>query len=188
MNWQTLILGSFLQPRDVARVLLAWNPPMALRWQAVVLLAILSTLMTSATVMLAGPDTVLGGEQSGGPVVAFAIELGIYLMSALLVTGLGQLAGGQGRFADALLLMGWVQFLLLLWQVPQCLALLVAPPLFLPLVSVGIVLLFWWLTQFTTALHGFGSPLKVFAAVIGVFFLFGAALSPFMQPMLTSTG
>jgi hypothetical protein len=188
MNWQVLIFGSLTQPRDVARELMAWNPPLSARWQAMFLLSVISVLMTSAAISLAGPDSMLAGDEIGGPFGSVAIEFGINVFAALLATGIGQLAGGQGRFQDALLLMGWVQFVLLLWQIPQCLALVIAPPLFLPLVSVGIVLLFWLLTQFVTALHGFGSTLRVFFAILGVFFLFGAALSPFMQPMLTTTG
>lgn len=188
MNWQTLVIGSFTQPREVARQLIGLNPPLNARWQAMILLSVVSTLMTSATIYLAGPDTLLGPNDPSGPFVSTLIELGINILAALLVTGLGQLAGGQGRFADALLLLAWVQFVLLLWQIPQCLALIVAPPLFLPLVSFGIVLLFWLLTQFTTALHGFASPLRVFFTILGVFFLFGAALSPLLQPMFTTTG
>ncbi len=188
MNWQALVIGSVLQPREVGRQLMGWNPPLLWRWQALVLLSVVSTLMTSATIMIAGPDSLLGGEEPGGPFVATVIELGINMLVVLLVTGLGQLAGGQGRFADALLLVAWVQFVLLLWQILQCAALILAPPLFLPLVSAGIVLLFWLLTQFTTALHGFVSPLRVFFAILGVFFLFGAALAPFMQPLFGTTG
>jgi hypothetical protein len=188
MNWQALILASFTQPREVASTLVAWNPPESARWQVMILLSVVSTLMTAAAVALAGPDSLISGEDIGGPFGSVAIEFGINILAVFLVTGIGSLAGGQGRFADALLLMGWVQFILLLWQIPQCLALILAPPLFLPLVSIGIVLLFWLLTQFTTALHGFASPLRVFFAILGVFFLFGAALAPFMQPMFTTTG
>jgi hypothetical protein len=73
---------------------------------------------------------------------------------------------------------------LLLWQVPQCAALILAPSLFLPLVAAGIVLLFWLLTGFTMALHGFTSPLRVFGAILAVFFLIGAAAAPFMAPVI----
>ena len=167
---------------------MAWNPPLALRWQATILLAVLSTLLTAVTMMLAGPDTMVGDGGLGGPFTATAVELGVNLLAVLLVTGIGQRAGGQGRFADALLLLAWVQFMLLLWQVPQCLALLIAPPLFLPLVSVGVVLMFWLLTHVITALHGFSSPLRVFLVMIGLFFLIGAALAPFMQLFFTTGG
>jgi hypothetical protein len=186
MNWQALITGSLFTPRDVARALISWNPPVRARWQAMILLAAISTLMTSAAIHLAGPDSLLGIDDSGGPFVSTLIELGINLLAALLITGLGQLAGGKGSFPDALLVVTWAQFILLLWQIPQCLALILAPPLFLPLVSVGIVLVFWLLTQFTTALHGFTSPLRVFFAILAVFFLFGAALTPFIQPTMTT--
>lgn len=188
MNWQALVVKSLFQPQQVARELVAWNPPLQLRWQATALLAVLSTLLTAATVQLAGPDALVSEDGMGGPFAATAIEFGVNLLAVLLATGVGQLAGGQGRFADALLLMAWVQFMLLLWQIPQSVALLIAPPLFLPLMSVGVVLMFWLLTHFIAALHGFVSPLRVFLAMIGLFFLIGAALAPFMQPLFTMGG
>ena len=188
MNWQALIIASLFQPQQVARQLMAWNPPKAVRWQALLLLSVLSTLLAAGAVMLAGPDTLLLAGGMGGPFAATAVEVGINLLAVLLVTGLGQLAGGHGRFDDALLLMVWVEFILLLWQVPQTAALLVAPLLFLPLTSVGVVLMFWLLTHCITALHGFGSPLRVFFSMLGVFFLIGAALSPFLQPLFATGG
>lgn len=188
MNWFALAIASVMQPQQVARQLMAWGPPRAFRWQAMLLLAALSTLMTAVMVLLAGPDSMLSTDGMGGPFAATLIEIGVNLLAVLLVTGIGQLAGGQGRFDDAVLLMAWVQFILLLWQVPQSLALLIAPPLFLPLVSVGVVLMFWLLAQFITALHGFASPLRVFFVMIGVFFLIGAALAPFLQMMSGAGG
>jgi Yip1 domain len=188
MNWQALVLASLFQPQQVARQLMAMNPPLQMRWQATVLLAVMSTLLTAATVLMAGPDSILSDDSMGGPFQATVIELTINLIAVLLVTGVGQLAGGQGRFADALLLMAWVQFMRLLWQVPQSAALLIAAPLFLPLVSVGVVLMFWLLTHFITALHGFASPLRVFFTMMGLFFLIGAALAPFMRPFFATGG
>lgn len=188
MNWPALVIASLMQPQQAARQLMALNPPFALRWQAMVLMSVLSTLLTAGTVLLAGPDSPLSADGLGGPFTSTLIELGINLLAVFLVTGIGQLAGGKGRLDDALLLMTWVQFMLLLWQVPQCVALLVAPALFLPLVSVGVVLMFWLLTHFITALHSFVSPLRVFFVMIGVFFLIGAALAPFLQPLFATGG
>jgi Yip1 domain len=188
MTWSALVLASVTQPQQVARHLMAWQPPLHVRWQAMILFSVLSTLMTAATVLLAGPDSQLVADGMGGPFVATVTELGINVFAVFLITGLGQLLGGQGRFGDALLLMAWLQFLLLIWQVPQSVVLLVAPPLFLPLVSVGVVLMFWLLTHFITALHGFASPLRVFFVIVGTFFLIGAAVSPFLQPLFATTG
>lgn len=188
MNWTALVIASLNQPQQVARQLMAWNPPLAFRWRAMILLSILSTLMTAVTVLLAGPENVLGADGLGRPFFATLVELGINLLAVLLVTGIGQRMGGQGRFDDALLLMAWMQFLLLLWQVPQSAALLVAPPLFLPLISVGVVLMFWWLTHFITALHGFVRPWRVFFVMIGAFFLIGSALAPFLQSAVVMGG
>ena len=188
MNLQALALASVTQPQQVARALIAWNPPLAMRWQAMILLSVLSTLMTAAAVFLAGPDSILAAEGNQGPFAATLIEQAINLVAVFLVTGLGQLAGGTGRFADTLLLMAWVQFILLLWQVLQMAALVLAEPLFIPLLSIGVVLMFWLLTHFITALHGFASPWRVFFAMIGAFFLLGAALAPFLQPMFGPGG
>jgi Yip1 domain len=188
MIWPALITTSLFQPQLAARQLMDWNPPLAQRWQAMILLSVLSTLMAAVTTLLAGPDSPLSADSLGGPFAITLVEFGINLLAVLLVTGIGQLAGGQGRFDDALLLMAWVQFMLLAWQVAQIIALVVAPPLFLPLLLVGVVLMFWLLTHFITALHGFASPWQVFFVMIGTFFLIGAALSPFLSPVFATKG
>ena len=100
----------------------------------------------------------------------------IMMVFALQLTG--QMLGGQGRFAAALLLVIWWQAMALVIQAAQTLAVLILPPLAGLLTIAGLVWLVFALLHFVNVLHGFDSLPKALATVaIGVVGIsFGLAL------------
>jgi Yip1 domain len=185
--WMRLFAETITNPREVAQYLIAQNPPVAARWQAFVLLTILSTVLPMIAFWIAGGEG--RAEVTGSnPVLLTAVQFGFNIVTVLLMQGVGQWAGGKGQFADALLLMVWLQVMLLVLQVAQCVAIIAVPVLLVPIMAVGIVLLFWVLSHFAAELHGFQSALKVFGVIFGLMFVVGLAISPFLQPYLMPTG
>ena len=61
----------------------------------------------------------------------------------------------SGGFADALLLVVWLEFLLTLAQAAQMLVMFVSPPLATIIAFAALGMFLWLLAQFTAALHGF---------------------------------
>ena len=57
----------------------------------------------------------------------------------------------------------WLQFIMALLQAVQLVAVLILPLLAALLGLVGLGLFFWLLTGFVAELHGFRSPMQVFA-------------------------
>jgi hypothetical protein len=181
--WVQLIIDTITNPRETARWLIGLNPPMALRWQGFVLLTLLSTVLYFAAALIAGGD--LWAEVgSTSPFLMVAVQLMTNLVTILLINGIGRWAGGLGQFADALLLVVWIQAMLFVLQLVQFVATLLAPILLTPIAMVSVVLSFWLLSNFTTELHGFQSVLRVFGAIVGVLFLIALMLAPFLAPYL----
>ena len=176
------MIGAIAQPRAFARSVIAWDPPMPVRWQVFVLSTVIASVMT--TFAYAISPNVPPEPGAMGPLVSAVAELGINLLTVVLVQGVGQLFGGKGRFADALLLVAAMQFLLLPVQFLLCAAVVALPVLFLPLIGVAVVLTFWLLSHFIAELHGFDSAGRVFGVVVGLMVLVSLALAPFIAPLI----
>jgi hypothetical protein len=181
--WLQLLVDTVTNPRETARHLIAMNPSVPTRWQAFAFLTILSTVLPMAAFWIGGGDG-RAEVQASNPIILTGVQFGFNILTVLLMQGVGQWAGGKGQFADALLLMVWLQVMLLILQVAQSVAIIVAPVLLLPIMAVGIVLLFWLLSHFTAELHGFKSAWRVFAAIFGIMFVLGLTISPFLESYL----
>lgn len=177
--FRSLVIGSVRAPQQVARVLMALDLPMPVRWTAFgAVIAASAALGTAAEILFSFITKVdLGSVTS--PVLMAGVQGALILYGAWAMTFFGRMSGGRGQFADALLLVTWIEAVLILGQLLQLLVMV-----FFPIISVIgsialVALLFWLLVQFTAALHGFDNLVKVGAAVIAVFIgsgLFAGAL------------
>ena len=97
---------SVLDPVAGGRAVIALAPAMATRWMLLAAAVLVSVLLLYGL-------PVLAGETEGmPPPLTFALwQFGLNVLAAGLVAFIGQVLGGRGRFADALLLMGWLQAL-----------------------------------------------------------------------------
>lgn len=164
-----LLQRTFRDPQAAARALIDVELPAEARWTAVALVSVLALIGLNLALWM-GPAT--------GPTVFSAMAqmwpgLAVQVLSILLLAGVmvlaGRIQGGQGRFADALVLVAWIEFIMVLSQAVQIVAMLLLPGLSL-LVSLGSLLLFVWLmTHFTAALHRLPSLGRVMMALIGGF-------------------
>lgn len=182
---QALLRDTLRDPRSAARQILLMGVPLQARWMALVLMAVGSALLTHiGMAMMMSADEMGAAFAMPSPVATAMTQLMVLVLSAALATTVGRWRGGTGRFADALLLIVWLQFVLLALQVLQMVLLLLLPPLgmFVGYASVGIF--FWLLTCFVAELHGFRSLgltfLGVILTVIGAAFLMALLILPGM--------
>lgn len=172
-------------PRLAARQVLAAQLPMAARWMALALTAILSALLlhVSLTLLPVADQQMLFGFPA--PFESALAQGGILVLMAVLAYGVGRWRGGRGSFADALILMVWWQAVLLGFQLVQIAALLLFPVATNLLGLAGLVLVFWLLTGFIAELHGFSSPglvlVGIIATLVAVAILASLLLMPFMS-------
>lgn len=154
-------------PRGGARFVLGLNLPLAARWTALALNAVLAAVFTHLSIALMPAAQREELAQVIGSPIQMAVLQG-FVMVALVaaITLIGRMRGGRGSFADAIVLMAWLQFILLGLQMVQ-LALQLVVPLLADLVGLaGLGLFVWLLTNFTAELHGFRSLGLVFLGML----------------------
>lgn len=166
-------------PRVGVRQILALKPSMQARWLAFAIMAIGSAIVTHlsfAFVPEAERDAVMHVMDS--PLRTAGLQGVLLLAIVQLVWWLGRVRGGTGSFADALLVMVWLQFIMLAVQAAQLVLMLVSPPLAAIANLAGFVLFVWLLTNFVAELHGFHSLVAVLGGIIfGMILLaFGLAI------------
>lgn len=163
---------SFLDPIAGGRAVIALAPRLALRWMLLAAAVLVSVVLLYALPVLSGTT-----EGMPAPMNAAAFQLGVNVLMVALMAFVGQTFGGTGRFADALLLVGWLQALTVPLVVLQ-LVVIVAVPVFNLAVLVGAVAAsMWLLTGFVCALHGFRSRLLVLLVGMMVVIFVSMALS-----------
>jgi len=176
---------SVVDPRAAARALMAMRLPMQVRWMAFAMVVAGSSLLTIVAIRLS-PS---GGDPEvvsilARPFMLAAMQAAVLLLVAFLTDRVGKLAGGQGGFGDALLLLVWLQVILMLVQVAQIVLEVLMPPIaaLLGLASLGLML--WLITHFVAELHGFKSLGAVFAGIIGTAFAASFVVALLLVPIL----
>lgn len=179
-DFKIMVGMSFRDPQAAARTLIGQEWPIQARWMALSAAVSISAMLAWLAGVIFGAPAEDGGQAimlGQQPMVLAVMQMGAIVLAAGLMSGVGRMFGGQGRFEDALLLTVWIEVLLLQVQVVQLVLSLVLPSV-AGLLGIAAMVLFLWLTvQFTKALHGFQSTPKVMLGLIGTAILAGFVLS-----------
>ncbi len=173
----TMLRDSVATPAEAAERLLALRPRTGTIIEAAILVSVLDALLLG--VLTGGRFAVPlpSGDVSLPPLLHAGILFGSLLLFASAIQVGGRLLGGQGRFAEALLVVVWLEVLAILVE----LALLVVGLLFGPVAGllglVGLAVLLWCLLHFTRALHGFPGLGRTALALLLGSLVAGVALS-----------
>ena len=170
------------QPRSGARLILNLQLPVNVAWVSLALMAVASAALSTLTFMLseAAGTAALDPAMTrlfANPMQFAALQAGVLLLGAMLMHAVGRMFGGRGQFNEALLLVAWLEFILLLLQIAQIVAMLVSASLAGALGVFGLVLFLWLLVNFIAELHGFASVLTVLFGVIGTFLVISIAMA-----------
>ncbi|PPB79711.1 Yip1-like protein [Albidovulum inexpectatum] len=171
-----LLVQTFREPRLAAQRLMALDLPVDARWAALGLVSILSVIETHLAVMILprlgqSPAFLMMANPLTAALMQFAT---LAIVSAAIAQG-GRIFGGNGRFADALILVAWVEFVLTIAQLVQTVALLLLPPIGLAVGIAALAVFVWLMVQFTAALHGFADAMKVLLGLVAGFILMAVA-------------
>ncbi|MES2814020.1 MAG: YIP1 family protein [Pseudomonadota bacterium] len=153
-------------PKQAARVLLAEGVPLRARSAGLLLVAILSAI--TASIQITGREALdpLSAFMLASPIRATIFQWLFLSVSVVLIHRVGRAFGGTGSFADALLIVVWLQVIMLGFQVLQ-LAVMPLAPAFSGLIGlVSFMIYLWLLTVFIAELHGFVSRGLVFLAMV----------------------
>lgn len=167
---KTLIAKALLSvrdPRGAARWVMAFDMPRIARWQALLLVVVVSAILARLTVtFFAEPETVAMGGLLLNPATTAVIQMSVLVIAVFAIYWIGHAMGGKGGFGDTILLVAWLQFCMVCLQIAQTAALLILPPMASLIGVAGFVLFFWLLTSFVAELHGFASLAQVFLMIM----------------------
>ena len=170
--WQ-LVLRTIVEPRAAAEVVLGLGLSRAVLWQVLILICALSAVFMGA----------FGSEHLALPIgtsnllltpVGYAFVLGaglVMMVFALHYTGAA--LDGQGRFAESLAAVVWIEVVALCFRVLQILvAALFGNSIAALLSFAGVAILLWALLHFINQVHQFDSLLRAagtfILAVLGI--------------------
>ena len=154
-------------PRQGARQIMALDLPVSARWLALALVAVGSAIATHLSIALMPPEQrEVMLSLIASPLRTALLQAAIWAVIAGLIAAGGRVRGGNGTFADALILVAWLQFILLCLQSVQVVAAVVLPLVADLIGLAGLGLLAWLLANFVAELHGFRSLIAVFAGLI----------------------
>ncbi|WP_294930609.1 Yip1 family protein [uncultured Paracoccus sp.] len=172
-----LALMTVQRPDRAMQALRGLNLSLAERWMALALAVALSTLLAGSLGMSGGPsqDPLLALVRQ--PLRMAALQFGGMAVLAVLIAHAGRAFGGQGSFADALLVVAWVELLLVAFQVFYLLVMLILPPLGMALGFLAFGLAFYLFLQMIRALHGFRSLFMVLLGSVATFMVVVMVLS-----------
>ena len=185
-DFKALVGLSVRDPQAASHRLMGQGWPMQARWMALLAAVSVSGVLASVAAMLFSASDPEGTQVmmlSRQPIVLAAMQLGAIVLAAGLMSGVGRLFGGHGRFEDALLLTVWIEVMLLVVQLAQIVLSLALPGLAGILGIIAVALFLWLTVQFTKALHGFTSGPKVLLVMFGTLLVMGFVLSFFMAAL-----
>ena len=174
---------SLRDPKSGAAEVLKNHVSLQAAMELAVLVVILGSILSNLIFLLpTASDEADQLNLFGNPLVFTAIQGAVLCVIVLATYLIGQMVGGTGELKDTLVLMVWLQFIMLLYQLVQIFASIVMPVLDGLLTIVSIVLFFWLFANFVAVLHGFRSAFKVLvgtmmsmaAIIMGVLTLYAA--------------
>lgn len=177
VDLKTLIVAArdtVQHPRAGARAVINMALPASAGWVALGLMAVISAAMAAALYAAfpipadeAAPQFGAMEQILSNPLQLAGVQAVVLAIGAVLTYRIGKAFGGVGRLADAVALLAWLEFILLLLQIAQTAAMAFSPPLSEAIGLFGFVLFLWLLSNFTAELHGFSSVFATFLGIVG---------------------
>ena len=176
LDFRTLVIAArdtVQQPRAGARAVIDMGLPITIGGLALALMAVASAVL--AALMYAAfpippdptaPQIAMLDQVMANPLQLALVQLILLAVGAFLIFRIGRGFGGAGNLADAVALLAWLEFILLLLQAVQVLAMLVSPPMSQAIGLFGFVIFLWLLSNFTAELHRFTSVFTTFLGII----------------------
>lgn len=177
IDLRTLIIAArdtVQQPRAGARAVIDMGLPARIGWLALGLMAVVSAALAALMYAAfpippedAAPQILMMEQILANPLQLALVQAIILAIGAVLIWRIGMMFGGAGRLADAVALLAWLEFILLLLQLVQTITMGISPPMSQAIGVFGFVIFLWLLSNFTAELHGFASVFSTFLGIIG---------------------
>lgn len=166
------------QPDAALRGLQSLDLPVQVRWMVLALAVVSSTLLARLSLALFpipvnNPLAALAGQ----PLKMAAMQFAGLTIIAWLMAAAGRAFGGRGGFADALLIVAWVELLMAAAQALQTVMMVFFPAVASLFGVVALLVSIYLFVAFARALHGFASLALTAMGALATFFVAALALS-----------
>jgi len=175
-----LISQTFNDPRAAARRILDLQLPR----NVVVLIFALTCVVSAIIGYLVSIATVGTANQIFSPIGGVVYVAAGVVVSSMLISSIGRMLGGTGRFYDLFILILWSQIIQIGFSVVSIIANIFSQGLSYVVDYASIGFSIWLLVNFTTVVHGFKSRPLVAMGIFGIVFVLAFVVSI----VLTSTG
>lgn len=176
---KALAKETVLSPRTAAEKILSLTPPREVVWTALALVAVLNTIMFSASLtLLEARDGIVSGLNL--PFLYLALMVSAMVIGSMVLAWIGQIMGGQATLMQLLPLVIWLQALRAAAQLAVLLLIVILPGL-ADMVSLIIGLYgLWILANFIDVAQGWRSIGKSIMTMLIAGFGFAFGLSVFL--------
>ncbi len=179
-----VLLQSLTTPRAAFRRVLSVGGGYGTALPALGLVAVLSAIISAVLSHISAP---LGNAEMDAilaqPVRLALMQMGGMALVAGAITGVGRLFGGKGRLDQAILVVAWVEFVLIVLQLVLILVMLALPALGAVLLVVVLFGVLWLFANAIAELHGFRSAFATLSVVLGIVLLIGLVLALLFPPL-----
>lgn len=175
-DWGQLAATTVRDPAEAARALLAQPVGRDVLWTALILAAVLNTLLFAlSNILLPTPQAFPAFLNA--PLAYFALVTMGLIAFIQFLTWVGRLMGGQAGFAEVMVLMVWLQYLRVLVQAAALVLVLIFPLLSLVLVVAATLAGLYILLHFISQAHRLTSLGRAAVVLILTMLAMAVALS-----------
>lgn len=156
LDLRDLVVTSVRDPATAARSLMDMHLPREALWTALVLVAVLNTLLYGiSNLLVPGPSPLPAGLEAPG--LYFAFVAGGLVLTIYAIFWTGRALGGQGQIGDVMVVIIWLQTLRVAVQVAALVLILISPLLSALLIFAAALLGVYILVHFVNQAHALGS-------------------------------
>ncbi len=184
-GFKTLLKATLVDPREGGKGVIALNLPMQGLWMALMLMAVILSLLLSGLIQLAPlPDDEAGqilrmSPAYSSPIMFAVINWGQSVITVFVLYWISQMLGGQGELRDMLTVMIWLQVVSLVLAFALSVVTLLLP-------SIGaffMLLAFFWglwaMVGLVDAASGFDNLFKAFGVCLAALLVFTIGMTLF---------
>lgn len=192
-TFKTLFVTTLTNPRQGGRDVVALNLPAQGLWIAVMLMAVILSLLVSGLFQIAPmPDDDLGqilrtSPAFHSPIIFAVLNWGQTVITVYVLHFVSRMVGGQGTVRDMLSVMIWLQVMSLVLALGSTLVSLIIPAIGALLMLVVLFWLLWAVVAFVDAASDFDSMFKALGVCIAGFLAFSFIMSV-VASILGATG
>lgn len=167
LSLPALVRLTLTEPQRAAAYVKEHTPSQDRALEFALLVVALGAFVSALLAPLSGSADLPGiGALVRNPLLLAIVDYMVLLITVVLVHVIGRMFSGRGRFEEAVMLVAWLQFVMICFQIAIAFVSWVLPPLANPSAFAANLFAVWLLARFVAVLHGFRSHWGVLGGIV----------------------